>query len=63
MQKVTCFCCMYDIKWNLFVEFNKRSADFTKKVSLLASVRIHFREVEADALIQTVVLMGGGAAL
>ena len=30
---------------------------------LLASIGLHFREIEAGALVQAVGLMGGGAAL
>ena len=34
-----------------------------EQVYLLAGIRLHLREVEADALVQTEGLMGGGAAL
>lgn len=44
-----------------FADFNKSLVLY--KCSLLASIGIHFGEIEADALVKAVVVVGGGADL
>lgn len=47
----------------LNLEVRGHSEGLHKRGCLLASIGLHFRKVEADALVQTVGLMGGGATL
>lgn len=55
--------CPLHISNLLNLEVRGHTEELHKRGYLLASIGLHFRKVEADTLVQTVGLVGGGATL